>query len=368
MQLYPASGSPRSTADSYKLYLREPELRWAWREACAAFGRLAPACIAASIAGGLLGATLLPLTVLVSCFLKETWLPVVASQCMVWPGNPVAWAVVSGVLISSGPVVAWLRHVAARRQWYVRWFGVKVGPSTVAAFGVGLITGLWWRSVLRNVASAPGAVDVFTALAGPWAVWWWHAALHWAWRLEQDPIWLAQHVAWMLIWQRTHLRTPMALSVSIDQGNVFAVAKENEAGRDRPSALGGEGSRDTVEEAGTLVVRGPFDAVDALRWDDLVRRMIPGRWSARTESTLSEEEYWHPYRADLGPSGYVSPPIGISWWASRGEAILLAAAALLAVGLIATTVYLWRRGLLQGIRPEDLEDFFRHPALSGPSG
>ncbi len=323
----PTPGSAESRQASYRLYEADPELRWAWREACAAFGPVVPLCLVAAGAGLLLGLMLLPVTLLASCFLRESWMPAAETRCILWPGGVLGWAAATAGLMAAGPLVAGLRRLAARRQWYLRWLGVRVGPSSVAAFGVGLLTGWWWRGVLLAAGAPPGTVTAFATLAGPWAVWWWHTLMPVAWRRIRDAAWLARHVAWLLIWERSLLPSPLALAVSIDRPTGWV--GEGEGGGYQPGPTDGQGERETGDQdGGVLLIRGPFDAVDARRWDDLVRRMIPGRWSARTESTLSPEAYWRPYRADLGPSGYISPPIRISWWMTHGGTLLLAAAAL----------------------------------------
>lgn len=59
----------------------------------------------------------------------------------------------------------------------------------------------------------------------------------------------------------------------------------------------------------SLTIKGPFDAVDVRRIEDLVANRYHMRYTVTVESTLPPEAYWRPYNEDLAPSGYVSPPL-----------------------------------------------------------
>lgn len=62
-------------------------------------------------------------------------------------------------------------------------------------------------------------------------------------------------------------------------------------------------------EATNLAVKGPFDAVDARRIEDLIAVYFSQPFVVTVDTTLAPEVYWRPYREDLKPSGYVSSPM-----------------------------------------------------------
>lgn len=96
-----------------------------------------------------------------------------------------------------------------------------------------------------------------------------------------------------------------------------------------------------------LTVRGPFDAVDAGRVEDVLRTQYPVPFQVRLETTLSEEAYWRPYREELKPSGYRSKPIR----QAQVPAVLVYGLVLVGTVLIGVALV---RGPGIGLRPDDL--------------
>ena len=100
---------------------------------------------------------------------------------------------------------------------------------------------------------------------------------------------------------------------------------------------------------GHIAVTAPVDAVDARRIEDIVMTRFPSRFTVGVQTTLPADVYWAVYRSELGPSGYVSPPIRPPWlcrcplWQARHSRRRDHRIRLLA-----------RSGLAPGIGPEDL--------------
>lgn len=105
---------------------------------------------------------------------------------------------------------------------------------------------------------------------------------------------------------------------------------------------------------GHIAVTAPVDAVDARRIEDIVMTRFPSRFTVGVQTTLPADVYWAVYRSELGPSGYVSPPI------RPPVAVPVPfVAGLVILGVVIIVFAFWHGpGLAPGIGPEDLRAFF----------
>ncbi len=268
-----------------------PELRTSFMEGVTAYG---PCYMIAGI-GALCGLLLLPLGIpvwfVVNCLFTDQILwPVDLSACQPLPPYSIGqWAAafIWFALIGAGYVL--LHRAGVRRSWLFRVGPAAFHPGHFFAVLGAVATGV----VMVASSSVPGvsrAESLVMIVSCPiWLRLWWSVRLRaYALMARRLPTAACAWTVKVLLARQFRLSGPSSIEVTLDAG-------EDETVRSLPVAL---------------VVKGPFDAVDDRRLSDLAGAVfydLVDRIS--TATTLSSTEYWRPYREELGPSGYESPPI-----------------------------------------------------------
>lgn len=236
------------------------------------------------------------------------------------------WALLAAALGAAGVLYGWLHRWSLRRRLEWKLGDVRYTPADAAAGLLSPVLALLWANYVPDGSAAASWADLVILFSPVAFATWWRIAVF-------SGIYLATYL----------LSADLCEAAMV---HIFLV---------RHFRLARLEDTDVRCDGAAFYVKGPFDAVDVRRIGDLVARRYGLAYPVTVETTLSEEAYWRPYREELQPAGYVSPPMRpLEIGLIPVVAVVAGAAALIAIA--------WVNNPGIGLSSEDLRFFMKSTA------